>query len=501
MRETPSSLGLTTATARAILGPDAGTAGRAEHVAGRLGEAIRLGLLLDGERLPAEPQLAEQFGVATVTLREALAVLRAQGLVVTRRGRGGGSFVRLTPAEPSDSLPDRLRRLSTQDIRELGDQRGAVSGTAARLAAERALPDEVEGLRQQAQRLSAATSASERRRADTQFTIEVAAAAQSSRLTAEEIRLRAEIGDLLWLHLSDADHAASVRSRVRLVDAIGRRDARRARALAEKQVATDTERLLRLRLTLPDPPSTVPSVPLDGEAERALLAAVEATVDGIFAALDPLAESYRELVAGRGADLEREDMAALRPRIFDLLEQHAGLVAGAGVIAAPGTLSDSHYWMEWWWTRASGAPEALRVNLDPSAPDFFDYPTAEWYAVPEQTRARHVAGPYVDYACTNEYALTVVVPVHLADRFIGIAAADLPVARLESHVLPALLALPRPMALVNAAGRVIASGSPRLFPGMLAGPPDDTGGAENGSHGQPHPDAGPTAGWRLAPVG
>jgi len=501
MREAPSSLGLTTATARAILGPDAGTTGRAEHVAAWLGEAIRLGLLLDGERLPAEPQLAEQFGIATVTLREALAVLRAQGLVVTRRGRGGGSFVRLTPSEPSDPLPDRLRGLTTQDIRELGDQRGAISGTAARLAAERALPDEVDGLRQQAQRLSSATSASERRRADTQFTIEVAAAAQSSRLTAEEIRLRAEIGDLLWLHLSEADHAASVRSRLRLVDAIARRDARRARALAEEHVTADTERLLRLRLALPDPHPDVPVGAPDAQAERDLLAAVEETVEGILAALEPLAGNYREVVADRGPALVREDLAGLRPRIFDLLERHAGLVAGAGLITAPGTLADSQYWMEWWWTRASGALEALRVNLDPSAPDFFDYPTAEWYAVPDRTRARHVAGPYVDYACTNEYAVTVVVPVHLGDQMIGIAAADLPVARLEAQVLPMLLTLPRPMALVNAAGRVIASGSPRLFPGMLVGAPDDAGFSGSGSPGQPNRDGGPTAGWRLAAVG
>ena len=499
MREAPSPLGLTTVTARAILGPDAGTAGRAEHVAGRLGEAIRLGLLLDGERLPAEPLLAEQFGIATVTLREALAILRAQGLVVTRRGRGGGSFVRLTPAEPSDPLPDRLRRLSTQDIRELGDQRGAVSGTAARLAAERALPDEVDGLRQQAQRLSSATSASERRRADTQFTIAVAAAAQSSRLTAEEIRLRAEIGDLLWLHLSEADHAASVRSRLRLVEAIGRRDARRARILAEEHVAADTERLLRLRLTLPDRPSAEATP--DGHGERDLLAGVEATIEGIFAALEPLAGNYRQVVADAGPALVREELAALRPRIFELLELHAGLVAGAGLITTPGTLADSHFWLEWWWTRARGAPEALRVNVDPSAPDFFDYPTAEWYAVPEQTRARHVAGPYVDYACTNEYAVTVVVPVHLGDQLIGLAAADVPVARLEAQVLPALMALPRPMALVNAAGRVIASGSSQLFPGMLVGPSGgETGSPLHAPAGRSDGDARPTTGWRLAPV-
>jgi DNA-binding FadR family transcriptional regulator len=237
--------GLTTATARAILGTDGGHGGRADQVAQQLGEAIRRGLLLDGERLPSEAALSEQFGVATVTLREALAVLRDQGLVETRRGRAGGTFVRARTT-------DRLRDLSTQYIRDLGDHRAAVSGTAARLAAERALPDEVDGLKRQADRLRQATTVSERRRADTQFTIEVAAAAQSARLTREELLLRAEIGDLLWLRADDKAHTEAVDSRLRLVDAIGRHARHRAREIAEAHVTADTERLLELRLALYD---------------------------------------------------------------------------------------------------------------------------------------------------------------------------------------------------------------------------------------------------------
>jgi DNA-binding GntR family transcriptional regulator len=121
---------------------------------------------------------------------------------------------------------------------------------AARLAAERALPEEVQSLTRQVERLRAAGTTSERRRADTQFNIEVAAAAQSPRLTREELRLRAEVGDLLWLQLDENDHQASVAARAELVEAISRREPLRARELAEQHVSTDTARMLQLRLRL-----------------------------------------------------------------------------------------------------------------------------------------------------------------------------------------------------------------------------------------------------------
>ena len=61
--------------------------GRAEEVALRVGQAIQLGLLTDGEQLPPEAEFAAQLGVSAMTLREALAMLRQRSLVETRRGR------------------------------------------------------------------------------------------------------------------------------------------------------------------------------------------------------------------------------------------------------------------------------------------------------------------------------------------------------------------------------------------------------------------------------
>lgn len=240
---------LPTARARTLFAPlDAG--GRAEAVARRLAQAIRLGLLTDGERLPAESSLAGQLGVSPVTLREALASLRELGLVETRRGRGGGSFVR-APVDPDTARLERpLQLLSLHELRDIGDHRAAIASAAAGLAAQRALPADLAALREHAARLDAASTVTERRRADARVHIEMAAAAQSPRLTREEMSLWSEIGDLVWLPLAAHQVAAVTSEHDAIIDAIEQRDPARARVLAEQHVTAETGRLLEFRLRL-----------------------------------------------------------------------------------------------------------------------------------------------------------------------------------------------------------------------------------------------------------
>lgn len=56
----------------------------ANHIAAR----IAAGELLPGARLPAERDLAAEYGVAYLTVRRAAQVLRDRGLIVTVMGRG-----------------------------------------------------------------------------------------------------------------------------------------------------------------------------------------------------------------------------------------------------------------------------------------------------------------------------------------------------------------------------------------------------------------------------
>ena len=237
--------------ARATVFAPLEAAGRVELVSRRLSDAIALGLLRDGEQLPSEADLAASLGVATVTVREALSALRQQGLVETRRGRGGGSFVRAPDDPASALLRARLEELSLGELRDLCDHYAAVAGAAARLAADRASEDEITRIRDGADAMRAAGDAGQRRRAEGRFHVEVVAAAQSARLTREEIRLQNEVGPLLWLPSGDASTGErAFAEHVEVTRLIAEGDGVGARAAVEQHVAGALARVIAVHRSL-----------------------------------------------------------------------------------------------------------------------------------------------------------------------------------------------------------------------------------------------------------
>jgi len=106
----------------------------AEQVMARLSADIRGGRLAPGTRLPTEQMLTAELGVSRTVVREAVAALRADGLVVTRRG--SGAYVADPSAGPFRIVPPRVTSLS--DILNVMELRLAVEVQAAGLAAERA---------------------------------------------------------------------------------------------------------------------------------------------------------------------------------------------------------------------------------------------------------------------------------------------------------------------------------------------------------------------------
>ena len=60
--------------------------------------------LQPGDRLPGEAELIDRFGMSKGTIREAMRLLQAQGLVETKTGPGGGSFVGSVSRERASAL-------------------------------------------------------------------------------------------------------------------------------------------------------------------------------------------------------------------------------------------------------------------------------------------------------------------------------------------------------------------------------------------------------------
>ena len=60
--------------------------------------------LKGGDKLPNESEMIGLFGVSKGTVREALRILEAQGLIITKTGPGGGSIIGEVSAERASSL-------------------------------------------------------------------------------------------------------------------------------------------------------------------------------------------------------------------------------------------------------------------------------------------------------------------------------------------------------------------------------------------------------------
>ena len=88
----------------------------ADDVASRLQQKIQDGDFVIGEKLPAEPELMELFGVGRSTIREAVRNLSNAGLVRVRQGLG--TFVEQKQIA-SESLTDRFLRAKGQELNEI----------------------------------------------------------------------------------------------------------------------------------------------------------------------------------------------------------------------------------------------------------------------------------------------------------------------------------------------------------------------------------------------
>jgi DNA-binding FadR family transcriptional regulator len=126
--------------------------GLADELITRLTSEITSGKLAPGARLPTESEMIAATRVSRTVVREAVAALRADGLVVTRQGVG--AFVAENARRPFKIKFDDLHSL--REVLDVMELRTGVEVEAAGLAAERGTPAQLRRLTEGFEAISAA---------------------------------------------------------------------------------------------------------------------------------------------------------------------------------------------------------------------------------------------------------------------------------------------------------------------------------------------------------
>lgn len=144
-----------------------------EQVEKQLRDAIVSGVFKQGDKLPSEAALAQQFQVARSTVREALQSLSADGLVTKTPGVGGGSFVQKIDHDSLRSLIagslEVILKIGALTIDEVTDVRRTLEIPAARLAAQNRTEEQAAELRELIARQNELTAEGEHDDADSEL--------------------------------------------------------------------------------------------------------------------------------------------------------------------------------------------------------------------------------------------------------------------------------------------------------------------------------------------
>ena len=222
-------------------------------VAESLSERISSGRLQAGAQLPTEAELCAEYEVSRTVIREAVARLRSDGLIVPQQGRG--MFVSATPARRNFSIPEEARRTLPETIALL-ELRLSVEVEAAGLCAERWTGDEAATLRVLMEQVDArqVDPADTPIHYDYDFHLAIARAARNAHMLGFLSYLkpiivpRYRLGYLVPQERKKGYYARIHAEHKAVVDAIERRDAAAARRAMRRHLSNSLQRLRALAL-------------------------------------------------------------------------------------------------------------------------------------------------------------------------------------------------------------------------------------------------------------
>ncbi len=209
-----------------------------------------LGAIIDGEfpegtKLPTENELAARYAVSRPVIREALARLRYDGIVTSRRG--AGSFVVRRPREP---LRGGDRVTSVADIQRCFEFRTVLESEIAGLAAERAEEADIARIAATYERLaSAMETGADAIEEDVAFHFALAQATGNhffvSALAGVENQMRfaIEFGKMLSTVSPGVRLGKVIREHREVLDAVRRKDPAAARAAMGRHLSNSRRRV------------------------------------------------------------------------------------------------------------------------------------------------------------------------------------------------------------------------------------------------------------------
>jgi DNA-binding FadR family transcriptional regulator len=192
-----------------------------EETVERLAQAVKLGVVPQGGRLPAERELAERLNVSRVTLREAIKALQQAGFVESRRGRTGGTFVTYDANQRRTGNARKVvRSMGHDEVHDALDFRAVVEPGAAELAARRDLDASARRYLCESLDLVANATPDHHRVADSRLHLAIAELSGSASLAAAVTDVQMRLNELLGaipvlgrnIEHSNAQHDAMVRA-------------------------------------------------------------------------------------------------------------------------------------------------------------------------------------------------------------------------------------------------------------------------------------------------
>jgi len=239
--------------------------GLADEFAARLSADITSGRLPPGSRLPTEQEMIAATGVSRTVVREAVAALRAEGLVVTRQGVG--AFVTDRPCRPFRIAADTLS--SVREIVQVMELRMGIEIEAAGLAAERGSEADIAAIAQALAALDEAI-ASNHTGADEDFAFHCCIARATG--NPKFVEFLEYLGRFIiprntvtlvsdptqrseFLRVFQKEHRA-------IVDALASRDVAASRAAMQTHLSNSRRRYSKLAAEIELPPSGVGTQPV-----------------------------------------------------------------------------------------------------------------------------------------------------------------------------------------------------------------------------------------------